>query len=125
MVTQETGDNRDVTSPRYQRIVSREVIGPEERLLPQLDGRGEEEEKGQQHGHLDKHGNTAAHGTDAHLAVKVHGSLLPLHHHILIIAWVLLLQLLYLGSKHPHLSGRHKRLVGNGQGDQLHTKGQD
>ena len=63
----------------HDAVVRREVVGPQEGLLAQLDRRGEEAEHGDQDRHLDQHRNTAAHGVDARLFIKLHRRLLLFH----------------------------------------------
>ena len=107
----------------HDAVVRREVVGPQEGLLAQLDRRGEEAEHGDQDRHLDQHRNTAAHGVDARLFIKLHRRLL-LFHGVLRLG-ILLRQFVDLGFDQTHLGHRNVTLVGQRRDHQLHQKHQD
>ena len=61
VVTHEGADERDVGVPRDDGVERREVLGPEERLLPQLDSRREEPVERDEDRHLEQHRQATTH----------------------------------------------------------------
>ena len=96
-------DQRNPETEVQNRIVGAEVIGPEERLLPELDGSREEAEHRPQDRELQQHRKTATHRTDAGTLVEIHRSLLLLHRILLL--RILLVQLVDFRLYGLHLGG--------------------
>ena len=83
----------------HDGVVGGQVIGPQERLLAQLDRAGKEIKHGKQDGHLQQHRYAAAQRVNPHLLVELHLLLLKLLHVIAIFFF----QFFQLGLQDFHL----------------------
>ena len=121
------GEQGDVVHPEDARapmddvVIGGEVLGPQERLLAQLDGGREETEHRPQDRELEEHRKTAAHHVDTRLLVQVHGRLLFLHGVFLL--GILGVDLVQFRPEDLHFRGGRKALVGERQDDQLDEDG--
>ena len=123
VVTHEGADERDVGVPRDDGVERREVFGPEERLLTQLDGRREEPVERDEDRHLEQHRQTAAHRAGPGTTVQLHGGLLTVHR--LLLLGVAGVDRLHLRAKHTHLGRGHVRLVRQREEHQLDDERKD
>ena len=102
-------DERQFGGPVDQVVIGREVVGPEETLLAQLDGVGHKVKHCHPNGHLNEHRQATAHRVDAILAVHRHHFLLLLHGVFLL--GILPVDFLDLRPEHTHLGTAHETLA--------------
>ena len=115
-------EERYASRPREDVVIGAEVACPEEALLTEFDGVGDEEEQGHPNGHLDNHGQAAAHRADAVLRIDLH--LLLLHLHGVCRVGVLLLYFVEMRLEGAHLGRRHELLTGERQDNHFHNEGE-
>ena len=123
MVTHEGADERNVGVPRDDGVERREVFGPEERLLTQLDSRREEPVERDQDRHLEQHRQATTHRAGPSTTVQLHGGLLTVHR--LLLLGVAGVDRLHLRAQDTHLGRRHVRLVRQREEHQLDDERKD
>ena len=123
VVTHEGADERNVGVPRDDGVERREVFGPEERLLTQLDSRREKPVERDEDRHLEQHRQATTHRAGPGTTVQLHRGLLPIHRLLLLrIAGV---DRLHLRPQHTHLGRGHVRLVRQREEHQLDDERKD